>query len=207
MAVKLVILASGRGSNFRAISEAVKSGIIPNTEIVGLITNKKEAPVINIAKERGIPYYLIESKAFYQEGQLKRELYETHLLKLLEDLSPDYICLAGYMLLLGKKIIEAWPNRIVNIHPSLLPAFKGLKAQEQALKAGVQWTGCTVHFVTEELDDGPIIIQEALKIESNDTFESLSERLLPVEHKTYVEAIRKIVTQKYIIEGRKIKWL
>ncbi len=207
MGIKLVILASGRGSNFKAISEAAQKKLIPNTEVIALITNKSNAPVVDIAKNMGIAHYLIESKKFYFNGKFNRELYETDLLKLIKRLSPDYICLAGYMLIIGEKIIEAFQNKIINIHPSLLPSFKGLNAQKQAINAGVKWTGCTVHFVTKELDSGPIICQEVIKIDKNDTAESLSERLLPIEHKTYVEALIKIATQKYIIDGNKIKWV
>jgi len=187
--MRLAVLASGRGSNFLAIAEAARSGRIPNCEIAGLICNKPDAPALEIAKRMNIPSFVHASSTFIQNKKLDRAAYEEGLLPLLKNLSPDYVCLAGYMLLLGRKMTDAFPNRILNIHPSLLPAFKGLHPQRQALEAKVEWTGCTVHWVNENLDDGRALKQARLKIEPGDTEESLSQRLLPLEHETYVQAL------------------
>jgi len=189
---RLVVLASGRGSNFAAIADAINSGQIPRAEIVGLISNKKEAPVVELAQSRKIPCAVLESNAFRKEGRFDRSSYEKELLKILRSLNPDLICLAGYLLLLGPDIIQSYPKQIINIHPSLLPLFKGLHAQRQAILDGAKETGCTVHFVTEGLDEGPIILQKRISIFENDSEESLSSRLLPLEHETYIEALKKL---------------
>ncbi len=183
--MKIVILASGRGSNFEAIAKAE----IPNTQILALISNKPEAPALQKAKALRIPTHVIANQG------LNRETYEGKLLALLETLPFDYLCLTGYMLLLGKKIISRYPNRILNIHPSLLPAYPGLHAQKQALEDGAKATGCTVHFVTEEMDAGPIVMQSRIPILPNDTVESLSERLLPLEHATYISALQLLASK------------
>ncbi len=185
--MKLAVLASGRGSNFKAIASAVKSGRIPSTEVVGLLCSRAEAPAIGLAKELGVKCFVHP----YQK-KMDRTEYEMGLVKILEPLRPDYICLAGYMLLLGPTLLREYPKRILNIHPSLLPAFKGLHAQRQALEAGVEWTGCTVHWVTEKMDAGPALKQAKIRIEKQDTEESLSQRLLPLEHETYVEALMEL---------------
>lgn len=195
MAIKrLVILASGRGSNFAAIADGVENEVIPNAKIVGLICNKPEAGAVKIAEERGIPAMVIPSK------DVDKETYEGQLLAYLNFLHPDFICLAGYLKLLGPEIVRAFPGQILNIHPSLLPFFKGLRAQKQALEAGMHETGCTVHFVTEELDDGPIVLQNRLEILPGDTEESLSERLLPIEHETYVSALADLCSRPFRIQ-------
>jgi phosphoribosylglycinamide formyltransferase-1 len=189
---RLVVLASGRGSNFAAIADAINSGKLPHAQIVGVISNKKEAPVVGLAQSRGIPCAVLESNAFRKEGRFDRSSYEKELLKILRSLNPDLICLAGYLLLLGPDIIQSYPKQIINIHPSLLPLFKGLHAQRQAILDGAKETGCTVHFVTEGLDEGPIILQKRISIFENDSEESLSSRLLPLEHETYIEALKKL---------------
>lgn len=190
MTDRIVVLASGRGSNFAAIADATRSGALPGFTVAALVCNKPDAPALRLARERSIPVHVLDSKSFAD-----RAAYETELLGLLKRLSPDWICLAGYTLLLGKPLVEAWPGRILNVHPSLLPAFKGLRAQKQALDAGVAVTGCTVHLVTESLDDGPVLAQESVPVEPGDTEETLSERIRRVEHRAYVEALRKLQRQ------------
>lgn len=192
--MKIVVLASGRGSNFEAIATAVRSGLVPNTTIVGLVCNNPEAPVLQIARAQAVPTFVHASKPFYQDKRLDRDAYETRLLEILAPLGTDYLCLAGYTLLLGPKLVQTFQNRILNIHPSLLPAFKGLRAQKQALEAGVKRTGCTVHVVTEALDDGPILLQQSVEVLEDDTEESLSARLRPVEHRVYVEVLKGLAT-------------
>lgn len=204
--LRIAILASGRGSNFRAIAQAVKSGDIPNTEIVALICNKANAPVLEHAKELQIPTKPHFSKDFYEGPKFHREAYEASLAEILKSLTPDYLILAGYTLLLGPQLVGLYPNRILNIHPSLLPAFKGLHAQRQALEAGVEWTGCTVHIVTAALDDGPILRQGSLKIEKTDTEASLTKRLLELEHETYVSVLKDLATKEMVVEGSQVKW-
>lgn len=185
--MKLVVLASNRGSNFNAIAEAMKAGKIPGSQIVALVCNREGAPVLDLAKRHGIASHCLASKAFAD-----RKTYEEKLLALLQSLRPDYVCLAGYMLLLGPAIIRAFPSKILNIHPSLLPAFRGLGAVRQALEAGVKRTGCTVHFVTEKMDDGPILAQTEVEVRPGDTEATLSARILEVEHPTYVAALAKL---------------
>lgn len=206
MAVKpprIAVLASGRGSNFRALAEAAAKKDLGSAEIVGLLSNKKSAPALEIAKEFGVPNFLVESKKFRTGKVLDRAAFDSEIRNTLMGLKPDWICLAGYMLLLGPELVKSFSNRIVNIHPSLLPKFKGLDAQQQALDAGERETGCTVHLVNEELDDGPTVLQSRIRILPEDTVNTLSERLLPVEHRTYVEAMRLLCTTPFqIVAGR-----
>lgn len=205
MGIKLVILASGRGTNFAAIADAAASGNLPAT-IAGLVTNNATAPALGLARERGIPAFIVDSERFRVNKKLDRVAYETELSKVVARIAPDFICLAGYMLLLGETFVHAWPNRILNIHPSLLPAFKGLRAQKQALDYGCRWTGCTVHFVNEELDAGAIVLQDVVEIREGDTEETLVQRLLPIEHRTYLAALEKLCTKSYRIEGRHVRF-
>lgn len=190
---RILVLASGRGSNFCTIADAVSQGEIPDVEIIGVICNKANAQVLDQARKRDIPAHLIESRNFLRAGKFDRIAYEKKLLLLILSLKPDLICLAGYMLLLGPEIIQKFPRSIVNIHPSLLPKFRGLHAQQQAIKSGDKETGCTVHWVTEGLDEGPTILQARIPILPDDTEESLSLRLLAVEHKTYIAALKLIL--------------
>lgn len=190
---RIVVLASGRGSNFCAISDAISEGRISNAEIVGVISNKIDAPVLAHATQRSVETYVVESRQYRSQGKLERAAYEKNLLTLLQTLKPDFICLAGYMLVLGKDIIQAFPGRIINIHPSLLPKFRGLHAQRQALEHKETETGCTVHWVTEGLDEGPVILQTKVPILPDDTEESLSLRMLPKEHETYISALKLIL--------------
>lgn len=184
---RLLILASGRGTNFEALYRGVEQSRIPDAEIVGVVCNQEKARVLELAKHFGVPAFLVESK-----GRSKAD-YERELLARMQELKPDLVLLAGYMKILGNKIIRAFENRMLNIHPSLLPQFRGLDAQKQALEAGVPETGCTVHWVTEGLDEGPNVLQATMKILPNDTVESLSNRLLSLEHETYVQAVAKII--------------
>ncbi len=203
---RLLFLASGRGSCFRAVVEAQRRGELPRVEIVGLICNKDRAPVLGIAAELGIASSLVASSGFRTGGKPDRAGYETALAAEIRRYRPDYLCLAGYMLLLGPGLVREWAGRILNIHPSLLPSFKGLHAQRQALDYGAQWTGCTVHFVTEALDDGPIVAQGLVEVRPDDTEDSLSARLLPIEHQTYVRALERLTTRPYRLEGKRIRW-
>lgn len=192
---RLVFLASGRGSGFDAFCRAIAAGEL-GAEALALICNLPDAPVLKIAERAGVPAHLIDQNRFRNaSGKWDRAAYEAELEKTLTALSPDWIVLAGYMRILGAQIVRRWPGRIVNIHPSLLPLFRGLRAQRQALESGAKETGCTVHLVTEGLDDGPIIEQARVAIEPGDTEESLSARLQPVEHATYLRAMKKLLSQ------------
>jgi phosphoribosylglycinamide formyltransferase-1 len=195
--MRLGILISGRGSNFEAIANAI-SGREIDAEIAIVISNRAGAPGLEIARSRGIPMRVISSAG------LEREAYDKLLIEELHTHQVDLVCLAGFMRLLSANIIRAFPNRVLNIHPSLLPAFAGLDAQKQALDYGAKITGCTVHFVDEFLDSGPIIIQSAVPVLDGDTVASLSERILSQEHAIYPQAIRYIVDGRVTVEGRRV---
>ena len=184
--MKLGILISGRGSNMVAIIDAVKSGQISDSEIAVVISDKANAPGLEKARERGVGTVVVERKG------RSREEHDAGIINELRERGVELVCLAGYMRLLSCDFIRAFPGRIINIHPSLLPAFPGLDAQRQALEHGVKISGCTVHYVNEELDAGPIILQHAVEVKHDDTVESLSARILEQEHRAYVEAIRQI---------------
>jgi len=183
---RLGILLSGRGSNFEAIARNVAAGTI-DAEIAIVISNRPEARGIEVARAMGLNAISIPSKG------VEREAYDGMIAAELKRHNVDLVCLAGFMRLLSPAFIHEFPMRILNIHPSLLPAFPGLDAQEQALRHGVKITGCTVHFVNEQLDAGPIIMQAAVPVLDDDTVESLSERILKEEHRIYTEAIRKVI--------------
>ena len=185
--MKIGILISGRGSNMLAIVDAVKSGAIPDSEVAVVISDKADAAGLAKAKDRGIETVVVERK-----GRIREE-YDAELVGELVKRGVELVCLAGYMRLLSKDFIAVFPDGIINIHPSLLPAFPGLDAQRRAFEHGVKITGCTVHFVDEDLDSGEIILQKAVEVRDDDTAESLAARILDVEHIAYVEAIRKIV--------------
>ena len=195
---RLGILISGRGSNFEAIADNVAAGTI-DAEIAVVISNRAEAPGLASARRRGLNAVVIPSKG------LDRMVYDGMLVAELRKHSVDLVCLAGFMRLLSPVIIREFPNRILNIHPSLLPAFPGLDAQHQALAHGVKITGCTVHFVDEDLDAGPIVIQAAVPVEDSDTVETLSARILHEEHRIYSEAIRIVLSGNYTLEGRRVR--
>lgn len=199
MAVKrrLGILLSGRGSNFLAIADAVAAGRL-DAEIAVVISNRPEAPGIAAAAALGLNARVIPSSG------LDREIYDRQLVAELEANRVDLVCLAGYMRLLSGYFIRSFPMRILNIHPSLLPAFTGLDAQHQALAHGVKYSGCTVHFVDEGIDSGPIVKQAAVPVEDGDTAESLAARILVEEHRIYTEAIALVISGRYRIEGRRV---
>lgn len=192
--MKLVVLASGRGTNFAAIANAVARGEIPGAEILALVSNKPAAPAIDIARTKKIPIRIVDWASFRRD----RSAYEAELTRVLETLDPDLICLAGYMLILGKAFVKRWAGKIVNIHPSLLPDFPGLQPQKQALEAGRTKTGCTVHWVTEEVDAGAPIAQGEIPILAGDTPDKIAERLLPVEHETYVRALQILAKKQQV---------
>ncbi|MBO8158306.1 phosphoribosylglycinamide formyltransferase [Thermosyntropha sp.] len=196
--LKLGVLASGRGSNFLAIYEAIKEEKL-NAEIKVLISDKKDAPALKKAEERGIDSVLIDPALFEN-----KESFEKRIVTVLKEYEVDLIVLAGYMRLLGKTVLKAYPLRIVNIHPALLPSFTGLDAQRQALEYGVRYSGCTVHIVDEGMDTGPIILQAVVPVYQDDTVESLSERILQEEHKIYWQAIKLLSEGRVYLEGRRI---
>ena len=198
MRKRIGVLLSGRGSNFEALAESAAAGRIPNAEIALVVSNRDGAPGIERARARGIEARVIPSKG------LEREAYDKLVAAALQEKKVDLVCLAGYMRLLSPYFVAAFPNRILNIHPSLLPAFPGLEAQRQALEHGAKFSGCTVHFVDENLDAGPIVLQAAVPIEDRDTVETLSERILREEHRIYSEAVRIVLEGRYRIENRRV---
>jgi len=196
--MKIGILISGRGSNMVAIVEAVQSGLIPDSEVVAVISDKTSAEGLIKARERGI-----ETLAISRNGRTREE-HDAEIISELKKRNIELVCLAGYMRLLSSEFIRAFPNRIVNIHPSLLPSFKGLDAQRQAIDYGVKVSGCTVHFVDEDLDHGAIVAQKTVKVLDDDTAESLAARILEHEHALYTEAVKKIVEGAVEIRGRRV---
>jgi len=194
---RLGILLSGRGSNFEAIADQVADGRIP-AEIVVVISNRREARGLAVARERGLEAVCIPSKG------MDREAYDALLICELQSRAVDLVCLAGFMRLLSATFVRAFPQRILNIHPALLPAFPGLDAQKQALEHGVKISGCTVHIVDEFLDAGPIVLQAAVPVLDDDTVESLSARILAQEHLIYSEAIRIMLGGQFHLEGRRL---
>ncbi len=195
--VRLGILLSGRGSNFVAIARSIREGRLPNVEIAVVISNVAEAAGIASAVQLGLPAVVFVSK-----GRKRREL-DADIIACLRAHRVDLVCLAGYMRLLSKGFVAAFHNRILNIHPSLLPAFPGLEAQTQAFDYGVKVTGCTVHFVDEELDHGAIVLQRAIPVLETDDEHSLAGRILVEEHIAYTEAIRRVAGGEYEIRGRR----
>jgi len=195
--VKLGILLSGRGSNFEAIARNIRSGAL-DCEIGFVFSNRAAAPGLALARELGYPCASLESKG------VDRTEFDAQVVDLLTAHSVELVCLAGYMRLLSGHFISQFPGRILNVHPSLLPAFPGLDAQYQALTHGVKIAGCTVHLVDETLDSGPILLQAPVPVFDGDTVEALSERILVEEHKIYSEAIAWVVRGNYRIEGRRV---
>lgn len=194
---RLAILLSGRGSNFEAIANNVASGAL-DASIAVVISNRPEARGLEIARQRGLNAIAVPSKG------MDREAFDRCLMDELRSYQVDLVCLAGYMRLLSATFIREFPNRILNIHPSLLPAFPGLDAQHQALAYGVKVSGCTVHFVDEYLDAGPILVQAAVPVHDDDTEETLAARILREEHRIYSEAIRIVLSGRYRVEGRRV---
>jgi phosphoribosylglycinamide formyltransferase-1 len=198
MKKRIGVLLSGRGSNFEALAANVASGHIPNAEIAIALSNREDARGIEKARALGIEARVISSKG------LEREAYDKLVVAALQEKRVDLVCLAGYMRLLSPQFVAAFHNRILNIHPSLLPAFPGMEAQRQALEHGAKFSGSTVHFVDENLDAGPIVLQACVPIEDSDTPETLSERILREEHRIYAEAVRIVLEGRFRIEGRRV---
>jgi phosphoribosylglycinamide formyltransferase-1 len=199
--MKIGILISGRGSNMTAIIEAVQSGEIPDSEVVVVISDKTSAEGLEKAKARGVDAVVVRRKG------RSREEHDAEIIAELKRRGAALVCLAGYMRLLSQDFVRAFPDKIVNIHPSLLPAFPGLDAQRQAVEYGVRVSGCTVHFVDEDLDHGAIILQKAVEVADTDTAETLSAKILQHEHALYIEALKRVVQQNYKIVGRKVVFL
>jgi phosphoribosylglycinamide formyltransferase-1 len=195
----LAILLSGRGSNFVAIADSIAAGRIPNGKIAVVISNKPDAPGIATARARGLNALVIPSKG------KPREDHDREVVAALKQHNVDLICLAGYMRLLSPWFVQQFPRRILNIHPSLLPAFPGLEAQEQAFAYGVKVSGCTVHFVDEELDHGAIIVQKTVPVLDDDDEHTLAARILEQEHLAYTEAIDIVLHGDFDIAGRRLK--
>jgi phosphoribosylglycinamide formyltransferase 1 len=198
MAKRIAVLLSGRGSNFEALADSVVAGRIPDVEIAIVVSNREGAPGIERAKARGLATRVLPSKG------LEREAFDRQVVAVLNEYKVDLVCLAGYMRLLSPYFVKAFPNRILNIHPSLLPSFPGLESQRQALEYGVKFAGCTVHFVDENLDAGPIILQAVVPVADSDTEDTLSVKILREEHRIYAEAVRIVLSGKFKIEGRRV---
>lgn len=195
---RIGVLLSGRGSNFEALADSIAAGRIPNAEISVVISNKPDAAGLERARKRGIEALAIPSNG------LQREAYDRQVVAALQQRQVELVCLAGYMRLLSPYFVTAFPQRILNIHPSLLPSFPGLEAQRQALDYGVKVAGCTVHFVDENLDAGPIILQAVVPVEDTDDEHTLAGRILKEEHRIYAEAVKIILEGRYRIEGRRV---
>ena len=194
---RLGVLLSGRGSNFEAIAKNIRAGVL-EAEIAVVISNRPDAPGLEIARQLGLKAVALSSKG------VGREEFDQQVAAILDEHQVDLVVLAGYMRLLSGAFVRRYPLRIVNIHPSLLPAFPGLDAQHQAFDYGVKVAGCTAHFVDEHLDSGPIILQSAVPVVEADTAESLSARILVEEHRIYTEAIRLVLFGRWNLEGRRV---
>jgi phosphoribosylglycinamide formyltransferase 1 len=198
MTKRIGVLLSGRGSNFEALADSISTGRIPNAEIAVVVCNREGAPGIDRAHALGLATRVIPSKG------LEREPYDRQVVAALHEANVDLVCLAGYMRLLSPHFVAAFPQRILNIHPSLLPSFPGLESQKQALDYGVKFAGCTVHFVDENLDAGPIVLQAVVPVEDDDTEDTLSARILKEEHRIYSEAVKIVLEGKFKLEGRRV---
>jgi phosphoribosylglycinamide formyltransferase 1 len=194
---RLGILLSGRGSNFEAIARHIDSGEL-KAEIAAVISNVESAPGLEKGRQRGFASFFVSSKA------LDRESFDRRVVGILQERKVELVCLAGFMRLLSPHFTQVFRHRVLNIHPSLLPAFPGLDAQRKALEYGVKYSGCTVHFVDEGLDSGPILLQAAVRVLDSDTEESLSARILAEEHRLYSRAIQLVLDGKVRIEGRRV---
>ncbi|HVJ08476.1 MAG TPA: phosphoribosylglycinamide formyltransferase [Acidisarcina sp.] len=195
--MKLGILLSGRGSNFLAIADSIQQGRLPGAEIAVVLSNVADAPGIAAARERGLPAIVVEARG------RKRAEHDAEMIECLRAHDVDLVCLAGYMRLLSPGFVQAFPHRILNIHPSLLPAFPGLDAQHQALEYGAKVSGCTVHFVDEDLDHGVIVLQKVVPVLDDDDAHALSARILEQEHVAYTEAIALVLSGEYEVAGRR----
>jgi phosphoribosylglycinamide formyltransferase-1 len=194
---RLGVLLSGRGSNFVAIADNISQGKLTGCEIAVVISNKSDAAGLAAAQERGLKAVAIEARGH------KRVEHDAEIISTLQEHGVELVILAGYMRLLSPEFVRAYPERILNIHPSLLPAFPGLDAQEQAFHHGVQVAGCTVHFVDEELDHGVIVLQMAVAVHETDDAHALAERILKQEHVAYSEAIARVLSGEYRVAGRR----
>ena len=197
--LKLAVLASGRGSNLQAIIDNIEKGAL-SAEIAVVVSDQPDAYALERAKKHDIPAVHVSAKGY--KG--KRDEYDTLLVKKLRNRNVDLVCLAGFMRIISPVLIKAFPNRILNIHPSLLPSFPGLHEQKKAIDHGVKFSGCTVHFADEDMDTGPIIIQAVVPILDSDTEDSLSERILKQEHKIYSRAIQLFAEGRLKVEGRRV---
>jgi phosphoribosylglycinamide formyltransferase-1 len=195
---RLGVLLSGRGSNFLAIHAAIERGEVP-ARIALVVSNVADAPGLAKARELGLP-----AEAISREGEPGRRAHEEKVVTALRRAGVEWVCLAGYMRLLSPDFVAAFPRRILNIHPSLLPAFPGLDAQAQALAHGVKVSGCTVHLVDEGLDSGPIVVQRAVPVLDGDTAGALAARILEEEHQAYPEALRRLLSEPWRVEGRRL---
>ncbi len=200
--IKIAVLVSGRGSNLQAIIDNIEKDAL-SAEIAVVISDQSDAYALERAKKHGIPPVHVSSKGY----RGKRDEYDALLVKELRNRNVDLVCLAGFMRIITPTLIKAFPNRILNIHPSLLPAFPGLHVQKKAIAHGVKFSGCTVHFVDEGMDTGPIIIQAVVPILDGDTEDSLSERILKQEHKIYSRAIQLYAEGRLKIEGRRVVFI
>lgn len=195
---RLAVLLSGRGSNFLALNAAIDRGEVP-ARIVLVASNIPEAPGLERARELGLPALAIPHR-----GEPSRRAHDEKMVAALREAGAEWVCLAGYMRILTPAFVAAFPRRILNVHPSLLPAFPGLDAQRQALRHGVKATGCTVHLVDNGLDSGPIVVQRTVQVLDSDTESTLSARILKAEHQAYPEALRRLLTERWAIEGRRL---
>ncbi|HAG07420.1 MAG: Folate-dependent phosphoribosylglycinamide formyltransferase PurN [Clostridia bacterium 62_21] len=198
--LRVGVMASGRGSNCQAIIDAAESGRLP-ARVVVVVSDKAGAQVLERARRHGIPAVFVDYTAYPS-----KEEYEKVVLAVLRRHEVELVCLAGYMRLVGRVLLEAFPNRIMNIHPALLPAFRGLHAQRQAWEYGVRFSGCTVHFVDEGMDTGPIILQAVVPVFQHDTPETLAARILEQEHRIYVEAVKLFAEGRLQVDGRRV-WI
>ena len=192
------ILLSGRGSNFVAIADNIDAGRIPGARIAVVVSNRSDAPGIEIARQRGLDAHVVPSKG------KQREEHDREVVAVLKEKKVELVCLAGYMRLLSAWFVQQFPNRILNIHPALLPSFPGLEGQKQAFEYGVKVSGCTVHFVDEQLDHGAIVVQRAVPVYDSDDEHTLADRILEQEHLAYSEAIRIVLEGDYAIVGRRV---
>ena len=198
---KVAILISGRGSNMVAIARAVKRGKIPLAEIAVVISNVADAPGLKKAQQMGLKTFCISHKDFPT-----REDFDRRIVEELKKRRVDLVCLAGFMRILSPYFVNQYRHRIMNIHPALLPSFPGMEAQRRALEHGVKFTGCSVHFVTEDVDAGPIIIQKVVPVRDEDDAETLAARILKQEHKIYAEAVRLFTEGRLQVKGRRVLW-
>jgi len=196
--IRIAVLLSGRGSNFTAIDDAIRRGAL-DAEIVCVISNRPEAPGIETARDRQHHAHVVDHRTFSS-----RQAHEEEVLRILDTARPDFIVLAGYMRLLSPSFVARYPHRILNIHPSLLPSFPGVDAQAQAVAHGVKVSGCTVHFVDEHLDAGPIIAQRPVEVRDDDTAETLAARILVEEHAAYVHALGLLARSPFRVVGRRV---